>query len=102
MAEHIQIHVDRFTSQVNKLERAILNVDECMQKDEAFECTNIKPYVNDVENTMKLIQVIQEYKKLFHSDIEILTSISSSFKEQDERLAKSYEKNVQHEIQPLS
>ncbi len=102
MSKHIQIHVDAFTSHINKLERAILNVDERMLKDEAFECTNIKPYVNDLENTKKLIQILQEYKKLFQADIETLNTISVSFKEKDEQLAKSYEKDVQHEVQPLS
>ena len=102
MAEHIQIHVNVLTSHINKLERAILNIEECIQENEAFEFTNIKPYVNDLENMMKLMQVLQDYKKFFQADIEILTTVSSSFKEQDEHLAIGYEKDIHQEIQPLS
>ncbi|HLR73793.1 MAG TPA: TIGR04197 family type VII secretion effector [Virgibacillus sp.] len=102
MAEHIQIPVNVLTSHINKLERAILNIEECIPGNEAFEYTNIKPYVNDLENMMKLMQVLQDYKKFFQADTEILTTVSSSFKEQDKHLSIGYEKNIHQDIQPLS
>lgn len=99
MTERIHIHVDLLTSHIKRLERAMKNVDSCLSESEIIDYTNIKPYVNDLENMLKMIQIITMYKAMFQTDTETLAQVSATFTEQDQQLAKEYHVGLPGDVQ---
>ncbi len=99
MAEMIHIHVDLLTSHIARLERAMKNVDSHLLESETIDFTNIKPYVNDLENMLKMIQMITTYKAMFQSDTETLAQVRATFTAQDQQLAKEYHVGLPGDVQ---
>ncbi len=90
MANKVSINIGVFQENIGNLRTAITNVDSGIQTSEAFDKTNIEPFIKDLENLIQSIELLEKYKTLFNTDIDTLEGVGESLREQDERLSQHY------------
>lgn len=90
MAKKISINMSEFTSNVSGLRSSISQVDSGISTGETFEDTNLKPFTENLEVLIQLINQLDEYKVLFQEDIQILENVGASLQEQDNKLASNH------------
>ncbi|WP_153463044.1 TIGR04197 family type VII secretion effector [Sediminibacillus terrae] len=88
MAEEVGINIDVFRSNIKKLQSSVSGLESGMKTNRSFEKTNIKPFIDDLENTIKAIELLEEYKTLLISDINTLEETGEKMREKDEELAR--------------
>jgi|SRR5690625_705126 len=87
MSEQISLNIDLFRQNVSNLQETIEELDGKMKTNETFETTNIKPFIDDLEQTIRALELLDEYKELFQTDLRTLSELGEQIREQDERLA---------------
>lgn len=87
MAEEVGINIGVFQSNISKLGSSVVSIESSIKTNYTFDKTNIKPFMDDLENTIEAIQLLQKYKTLLDSDIDTLENVGDKMKENDERLA---------------
>ncbi|WP_371069048.1 TIGR04197 family type VII secretion effector [Sediminibacillus sp. JSM 1682029] len=88
MAEEVGINMDVFRSNIKKLQSSVSGLESGMKTNRSFDKTNIKPFIDDLENTIKAIELLEEYKTLLISDINTLEETGEKMREKDEELAR--------------
>lgn len=88
MSEQICINIGVFNSNmtelrgsVNKLATAYMSTGESLDK------TNIKPFLNDLENAIRALELLKEYQQLFTSDLSVIEDVANKIREKDEELS---------------
>jgi len=87
MAEEVGINIGVFQSNTSKLRSSVSGIEGSIKTNYTFDKTNIKPFMDDLENTIEAIQLLRKYKTLLDSDIGTLENVGEKMKENDERLA---------------
>src|SRR5690625_3583487 len=87
MAEEVGINIGVFQSNTSKLRSSVSGIEGSIKTNYTFDKTNIKPFMDDLENTIEAIQLLQKYKTLLDSDIDTLKNVGEKMKENDEILA---------------
>ncbi|MEN1967635.1 TIGR04197 family type VII secretion effector [Lentibacillus sp. N15] len=87
MSEKVSIDIGTFNSNIKKLRSSLAGLEIGIEKDRSFDKTNITPFTDDLENTMKAIELLSKYKNMLDTDITTLEGVGESMKENDERLA---------------
>ncbi|MEW9677814.1 TIGR04197 family type VII secretion effector [Lentibacillus sp. L22] len=94
MGEEVGIQLGEFRSKVEKLRSSVTSIESGIKTGRTFEKTNIKPFKNDLKNTIEAIELLQKYKTLLHSDIDTLENVGEKIEENDEKLAELSTANV--------
>lgn len=104
MGEEIGIKIEVFRANIKKLRSSLSRLDSGIPKNRSFHRTNITPFTDDLENTIKAIELLIRYKSLLDADIRSLEDIGERIWETDERLAKNANNNRHHMSgpQPIS
>lgn len=87
--EVVGIEVGGFQSSIAKLKTSVSSIESSIKTNYAFDKTNIKPFVDDLENTIEAIELLKRYKKLLNSDIDTLENVGETMRDNDERIAAS-------------
>ncbi|MEI3604949.1 TIGR04197 family type VII secretion effector [Pseudogracilibacillus sp. SE30717A] len=85
----ISINMAEFNSNVSSLNSSIAEVDTGISTGETFDTTNLKPFTENLEVLIQLINQLDAYKAHFKNDIDVLESVGESLQEQDNKLASN-------------
>lgn len=83
----VGINIDIFRSNVDNLRNSVTDLESKIKTNRTFEKTNITPFINDLENIIKSVELINKYKLMLDQDISILKDVGEQMKENDEELA---------------
>ncbi|MBT2598933.1 MULTISPECIES: TIGR04197 family type VII secretion effector [unclassified Oceanobacillus] len=84
----IGVNIGGFQSTITNLRTSVFSLESSLKTNYTFNKTNIKPFVEDLENTIEAIELLQRYKKLLETDIDTLENVGETMKENDERIAR--------------
>lgn len=85
----ISIDMAEFNSNVSSLNSSIAEVDTGISTGETFETTNLKPFTENLEVLILLINQLDAYKAHLKKDIDVLENVGESLQEQDNKLASN-------------
>lgn len=89
MVVEIGINLSEFQSSVDALRTSSSNLVSSIQKNRTFDKTNIQPFTKDLENVIRAVDLLQQYKSLLESDINTLEHTGENIRENDEGLAQA-------------
>lgn len=75
-----------FNSNLVKLRISAANL-KCPNKVNGFRKTNIKPFINDLEQVAEAMSLLNKYKKILETDITLLDRTGTSIQELDTQLS---------------
>lgn len=101
MSERISLNIALFKDNVISLKNSVQNLEGKMSTNQTFDQTNIKPFINDLENTIRSLDLLNEYKTMFLSDIEVLEDIGEKIREQDLRLSQVQHHDIRDGYKPI-
>ncbi|GAB3799603.1 TIGR04197 family type VII secretion effector [Virgibacillus kimchii] len=87
MIEEVSINPGELKSQISALRSSASSLESSIKTSRTFNKTNIKPFIKDLENVIRAIELLQKYQTLLNSDIDILEQTIEQMRENDERLA---------------
>lgn len=87
MMSEVGINFDVFQSNVDNLRNSVTDLDSNIKTNRTFEKTNISPFTNDLENIIKAVELVNQYKIMLEQDISTLRDIGEQMKQNDEELA---------------
>jgi len=87
MAKEVGINIELFHQNVENLRCAVESLQGVPQPDKTLKKTNIKPFVDDMENVVKAFELLEKYQVLFEADLTTLKKVGDDMEEQDEQLA---------------
>ncbi|WP_106496023.1 TIGR04197 family type VII secretion effector [Lentibacillus sp. Marseille-P4043] len=88
MGEEVGINIGVFRSNVKNLRSSLSDLESGIKTSRTFDKTNITPFIDDLENTIKAIELLKKYKTLLDTDITTLGDIGEKMRETDENLGK--------------
>lgn len=101
MGEEIKLNKGLYNSHLDNLNTAVTDVEGTIEKNLVFDKTNITPFTNDLENTIKAIELLDRYKQLFIDDIAIFREKGEILSQQDEQLAQNTRNAMHNGNQPM-
>jgi len=88
MEERISINIHLFTINISKLKESVKKLEtEYMSMGETLDKTNIKPFIDDLENMIRALELMKRYYEIFTTDLRVIQNIADTLREQDERLS---------------
>ncbi|MGY0691180.1 TIGR04197 family type VII secretion effector [Virgibacillus sp. FSP13] len=94
MGEEVGINIGVFRSNVKNLRSSLSDLESGIKTSRTFDKTNITPFMDDLENTIKAIELLKKYKTLLDTDITTLGEVGERMRENDERLASYASNNI--------
>ncbi|MEI3613013.1 TIGR04197 family type VII secretion effector [Pseudogracilibacillus sp. SO30301A] len=88
MSEKISLNIALFKDNVISLRNSVTSIDGQMSTSETLEKTNITPFIDDLENTIRALELLIEYKALFQADLEVLEDVGEKIREKDTQLSQ--------------
>mgnify|MGYP001193043948 CR=1 FL=1 len=101
MGERISLNFALFKDNIIDLKNALTSLDPSMNTNETLDKTNIKPFINDLENTVRALELLIEYKEIFSSDLDVLEDVGEKIREQDLRLSQVPQHDIRDGYQPI-
>ncbi|MTW86061.1 TIGR04197 family type VII secretion effector [Virgibacillus dakarensis] len=101
MAEVVGINIGEFQSNIEKLRSSLSGLESSIKTSRTFDKTNIAPFTDDLENTIKAVKLLEEYKTLLDTDITTLEDTGEQMRENDENLANYNNPDPESGPQPL-
>lgn len=89
MSEEVKINVTEFESNIKSFQSVVSAIESSLKADYEFDKTNIKPFIEDLDITMKAIKLLKQYRHMLDYDIDTLNSVGEDMVENDERLAQA-------------
>jgi len=90
VTEEIKFDYNRFQSFVSNLKSSTLGINSSIKTNRTFEKTNSKPFIKDLEQVIRVIELLNRYQTSLHTDIETLEQIGEKIKERDIELAEQF------------
>lgn len=88
MAEEVSINMEVFNSNVRGLKDSLTGLRSKISQDRTFEKTNIEPFTEDLENTLRALKLlINDYYSLLDMDIERVRETGENMRKTDDELA---------------
>ncbi|WP_010532269.1 TIGR04197 family type VII secretion effector [Lentibacillus jeotgali] len=100
MTKEIGINMGVFSSNISKLRSSVSALDGSIKKDWTYNKTNISPLTNDLENTIRAMELLKRYISLMEADINTLEIIGERLQEIDDRLGDQIE-SMPNNPQPI-
>ncbi|WP_077320206.1 TIGR04197 family type VII secretion effector [Virgibacillus proomii] len=85
MSKEVSINMDVFRSNIEKIRETATSLKTGIKTNRTFKKTNIKPFINDLENIIKGVELLERYKQLLIEDIYTLKHVGEQMRENDER-----------------
>jgi type VII secretion effector (TIGR04197 family) len=101
MSSEVSININVFRSNISKLKTSASDLQSNIKKNWTFDKTNISPLVDDLENTIKAMEVLERYASLLESDIITMQGIGEEMRETDEKLANQPKPTISKAPEPL-
>lgn len=101
MSEKISLNIALFKDNVTSLRNSVTSIDGQMSTSETLEKTNITPFIDDLENTIRALELLIEYKALFQADLEVLEDVGEKIREKDTQLSQVQRHDIRDGYQPL-
>ncbi len=101
MSEKISLNIALFKDNVISLRNSVTSVDGQMSTSETLEKTNITPFIDDLENTIRALELLIEYKAMFQADLEVLEDVGEKIREKDTQLSQVQRHDIRDGYQPL-
>lgn len=101
MSEKISLNIALFKDNVISLRNSVTSVDGQMSTSETLEKTNITPFIDDLENTIRALELLIEYKAMFQADLEVLEDVGEKIREKDTQLSQVQQHDIRDGYQPL-
>lgn len=89
MANEIKLNIELINSNIDKLRSSVDHLESNINGNESFQGTNIKPFIEDLENLIKAIELLNKYKAMFYDDLIGMEKVAEELRQQDEKLARS-------------
>ncbi|GAE94511.1 hypothetical protein JCM21714_3673 [Gracilibacillus boraciitolerans JCM 21714] len=87
MTKEVNINMNVFRSNISKLRTSEAELEGNIKDEWTFDKTNITPFTNDLENSLRTMELLKKYVDLLESDIITLQSIGGEkIQETDEKL----------------
>ena len=94
MAEEIKINMKVFHDNIEALKSSATGLNSNMIQERTFKTTNIHPFTDDLENTLKTLKLlVEDYYDLLNKDIAAMRNAGESLQQTDEKLAKDNSSN---------
>ncbi|MBU9723486.1 MULTISPECIES: TIGR04197 family type VII secretion effector [Bacillaceae] len=87
MGKEVRINIEVFNTNVEKLRNSVSGLETKLQTNRVFQKTNISPFVDDVENTARALEVLKKYRLFLEDDIVLLHDTGESMRDNDEQIA---------------
>jgi len=91
MSEEITLQYESLQQKINALKKSISQIDDNIPTSNTFQTTNIEPFIYDLENFRKSLELLQAYKKVLHHDMDMLEKATATIQQKDAQLSRSYE-----------
>lgn len=101
MSDTISLNFALYKDNLIRLKNSVTSLDGQMSTSETLDKTNIKPFIDDLENTIRALELLIEYKKIFHSDLEILNDLGEKIRDQDIKLSQVQHHDIRDGYQPI-
>lgn len=101
MSDRISLNIALFKDNVISLRNSVTSIDGQMSTSETFDKTNIKPFIDDLENMIRALELLMQYKELFQADLETLDDVGEKIREQDIRLSQVQRHDIRDGYQPI-
>ncbi len=101
MSEKISLNIALFKDNVISLRNSVTSVDGQMSTSETLEKTNITPFIDDLENTIRALELLIEYKAMFQADLEVLEDVGEKIREKDLQLSQVQQHDIRDGYQPI-
>lgn len=88
MAYDISFNEEDFNEKIGFLEEAILEMESKLTTGQTLDKTNVKPFMKDLENLVRTLEVLQTYKGMFEQDLIEIRKVGDGLIDQDEALSK--------------
>ncbi|SHM54906.1 TIGR04197 family type VII secretion effector [Gracilibacillus kekensis] len=86
MTKEVSINMNVFRSNISNLRTSEGKLEGNIKNDWTFDKTNITPFTNDLENTLRTMELLKRYVEMLENDIITLQSIGEKIQETDENL----------------
>lgn len=88
MSEEIKINIEIFSSYITNLHTVTSNLHSDLSPKGKLESTNIEPFTEDLETIVDAIDLLDRYKQMLDSDIDILEELGEKIDEKDKEIAQ--------------
>lgn len=88
MGYDISFNETEFNGKVESFENAIADIESKMSKGETLDKTNLKPFVKDLENLVRTLEILEKYRDMLQQDITGIKNIGEGLKNQDAALSR--------------
>lgn len=101
MSDRISINIGLYNENMDNLSNEISSVEGTVKTSETFDKTNITPFTNDLEHTIRAIELLDKYKELLVEDIAVFKKTGEKIREQDEALSQVHHHDPRDGHQPM-
>ncbi|WP_449354457.1 TIGR04197 family type VII secretion effector [Virgibacillus natechei] len=84
----VGINISVFRSNITKLRSSLSSLESGIKPNKTLDKTNITPYMDDLENVIKAVELLEKYKTLLDTDIGTLKEVGETMRENDEHLSR--------------
>lgn|SRR5690625_673967 len=89
MAKEITLQHESLQKMLDTLKQNISQINDDHVSN-AFQTTNIEPFINDLENFHKALLLLQTYKSVLQRDVHMIQEAIYTIEKTDVQLSRSY------------